>query len=48
MVEVFCPMNGPPAGISEAAAGFYGVGGKKAADFGDAFLDAMRTFRRPE
>ena len=26
----------------------YGVGAKKAADFGDAFLDAMRTFRRPE
>jgi len=28
--------------------GVYGVGGKKAADFGDAFLDAIRTFRRPE
>jgi ATP-dependent DNA helicase RecQ len=26
----------------------YGVGVKKAADFGDAFLDAIRTFRRPE
>jgi ATP-dependent DNA helicase RecQ len=26
----------------------YGVGAKKAADFGDAFLDAIRTFRRPE
>jgi ATP-dependent DNA helicase RecQ len=26
----------------------YGVGSKKAADFGDAFLDAIRTFRRPE
>jgi ATP-dependent DNA helicase RecQ len=26
----------------------YGVGAKKAADFGDAFLDAVRTFRRPE
>ena len=26
----------------------YGVGVKKAADFGDAFLDALRTFRRPE
>ncbi len=26
----------------------YGVGAKKAADFGDAFLDAMRTFRRPD
>ena len=25
----------------------YGVGAKKAADFGDAFLDAIRTFRRP-
>jgi ATP-dependent DNA helicase RecQ len=23
----------------------YGVGAKKAADFGDAFLDAIRTFR---
>jgi ATP-dependent DNA helicase RecQ len=28
--------------------GVYGVGAKKAADFGDAFLDAIRTFRRPE
>jgi ATP-dependent DNA helicase RecQ len=26
----------------------YGVGVKKAADFGDAFLDAIRTFRKPE
>ena len=26
----------------------YGVGTKKAADFGDAFLDAIRTFRRPD
>ena len=26
----------------------YGVGAKKAADFGDAFLDAIRTFQRPE
>jgi ATP-dependent DNA helicase RecQ len=26
----------------------YGVGAKKAADFGDAFLDAIRVFRRPE
>jgi ATP-dependent DNA helicase RecQ len=26
----------------------YGVGSKKAADFGDAFLDAIRTFRRLE
>ena len=26
----------------------YGVGMKKAADFGDAFLDAIRTFRRPQ
>jgi ATP-dependent DNA helicase RecQ len=26
----------------------YGVGAKKASDFGDAFLDAVRTFRRPE
>jgi ATP-dependent DNA helicase RecQ len=25
----------------------YGVGAKKAADFGDAFLDAIRTFQRP-
>ena len=25
----------------------YGVGAKKAADFGDAFLDAIRTFRKP-
>jgi ATP-dependent DNA helicase RecQ len=25
----------------------YGVGAKKAADFGDVFLDAIRTFRRP-
>jgi ATP-dependent DNA helicase RecQ len=28
--------------------GIYGVGAKKAADFGDTFLDAIRTFRRPE
>jgi ATP-dependent DNA helicase RecQ len=28
--------------------GVYGVGDRKAADFGDAFLDAIRTFRRPE
>ena len=28
--------------------GVYGVGAKKAADFGDAFLDAIRTFRRPD
>jgi ATP-dependent DNA helicase RecQ len=26
----------------------YGVGSRKAADFGDAFLDAIRTFRRPD
>ena len=26
----------------------YGVGAKKASDFGDAFLDAIRTFQRPE
>ena len=26
----------------------YGVGARKAADFGDAFLDAIRTFRRPQ
>lgn len=26
----------------------YGVGAKKAADFGDAFLDAIRTFRKPQ
>jgi ATP-dependent DNA helicase RecQ len=25
----------------------YGIGAKKAGDFGDAFLDAIRTFRRP-
>ena len=25
----------------------YGVGAKKAADFGDVFLDAIRTFRKP-
>ena len=25
----------------------YGVGAKKAADFGDQFLDAIRTHRRP-
>jgi len=25
----------------------YGVGAKKAADFGDAFLDAIRTFKKP-
>jgi ATP-dependent DNA helicase RecQ len=28
--------------------GVYGVGAKKAADFGDAFLDAIRTFRRSD
>jgi ATP-dependent DNA helicase RecQ len=28
--------------------GIYGVGAKKAADFGDAFLDAIRTYRRPD
>ena len=28
--------------------GVYGVGAKKASDFGDAFLDAIRTFRRPD
>ena len=27
--------------------GIHGVGARKAADFGDAFLDAIRTFRRP-
>jgi ATP-dependent DNA helicase RecQ len=26
----------------------YGVGARKAADFGDRFLDAIRTFRRPD
>ena len=26
----------------------YGIGARKAADFGDAFLDAIRTFRRPD
>ena len=26
----------------------YGVGARKAADFGDAFLDAIRTFSKPE
>jgi ATP-dependent DNA helicase RecQ len=26
----------------------YGVGARKAAEFGDAFLDAIRTFRKPE
>jgi ATP-dependent DNA helicase RecQ len=26
----------------------YGVGARKAADFGDAFLDAIRAFRKPE
>jgi ATP-dependent DNA helicase RecQ len=26
----------------------YGVGARKAADFGDAFLDAIRTFTRPD
>jgi ATP-dependent DNA helicase RecQ len=26
----------------------YGVGAKKAADFADAFLDAIRTFGRPD
>ena len=26
----------------------YGVGAKKAADFGDAFLDAIRTFKKPQ
>src|SRR5262249_8420691 len=28
--------------------GIYCVGARKAADFGDAFLDAIRTFNRPE
>jgi len=28
--------------------GIYGVGARKAADFGDAFLDAIRTYRRPD
>jgi ATP-dependent DNA helicase RecQ len=28
--------------------GIYGVGLKKAADFGDAFLDAIRTYQRPD
>jgi ATP-dependent DNA helicase RecQ len=28
--------------------GIYGVGAKKAADFGDAFLDVIRTHTRPE
>jgi ATP-dependent DNA helicase RecQ len=28
--------------------GIYGVGAKKAADFGDAFLDAIRTYRAPD
>jgi ATP-dependent DNA helicase RecQ len=28
--------------------GIYGVGAKKAADFGDLFLDAIRTFRSPD
>jgi len=28
--------------------GVYGVGAKKAADFGDAFLDAIRTFRKAD
>ena len=28
--------------------GIYGIGARKAADFGDAFLDAIRTFKRPE
>jgi ATP-dependent DNA helicase RecQ len=26
----------------------YGIGARKAEDFGDAFLDAIRTFRRPQ
>jgi ATP-dependent DNA helicase RecQ len=26
----------------------HGIGAKKAADFGDAFLDAIRTYRRPD
>jgi ATP-dependent DNA helicase RecQ len=26
----------------------YGVGARKAADFGDAFLDAIRTYRKPD
>jgi len=26
----------------------YGVGARKAADFGDAFLDAIRTFKKPD
>ncbi len=28
--------------------GIYGVGARKATDFGDAFLDAIRTFRKPQ
>jgi ATP-dependent DNA helicase RecQ len=28
--------------------GIYGVGARKAADFGDAFLDAIRTYGRPD
>jgi ATP-dependent DNA helicase RecQ len=28
--------------------GIYGVGARKAADFGDAFLDAIRTYQRPD
>jgi ATP-dependent DNA helicase RecQ len=27
--------------------GIYGVGAKKAADFGEAFLEAIRTFANP-
>jgi len=26
----------------------YGVGAKKAADFGDEFLDAIRTYKKPD
>jgi ATP-dependent DNA helicase RecQ len=36
-----------PATINDLY-GIYGVGAKKAADFGDAFLDAIRTYRRPD
>ena len=37
----------PPRTIADLHE-IYGVGAKKAADFGDAFLDAIRTFKRPE
>jgi ATP-dependent DNA helicase RecQ len=36
-----------PATVEELHA-LYGVGVRKATDFGDAFLDAIRTFGRPE